>query len=91
MKHLFFILTMVILCSATPAEEKGELKVLIKGLDIIQGKLAIELLNAYEERVAEYWLFVESDTLEFIVPNLAQGDYALRFFHDENNNRGIWV
>jgi uncharacterized protein (DUF2141 family) len=86
MKHIFFILTILILCSSKPVEEKGELKVLIKGLDVFHGKVALELLNAHEEQVAEYWLFVESESLELIVPNLVQGDYALRFFHDENNN-----
>ncbi len=86
MKYIFFILTILILCSLRSVEEKGELKVLIRGLDVFQGKLAIELLNSNEEQVAEYWLFVESDTLELLVPDLVQGDYALRFFHDENNN-----
>lgn len=68
------------------AQEVVDLTVLFRGIENVTGKLAIELVDAHDEKVGEYWLFVESDMVELHVSNLPEGDYAIRFFHDENNN-----
>lgn len=86
MKFTLYILTLLLFGPPTLSEETVELNVLIQGLDVHEGKVAIELMNPNEERVREYWLFVDSDKVEFVVPELVIGDYAMRFFHDENNN-----
>ncbi len=86
MKYCFYVLTLLVLCSAKPSNDKVELTVVIQGLDVCKGKVAIELIDSKEVPIAEYWLFVESNAVELKVSDLTIGDYALRFFHDENDN-----
>jgi uncharacterized protein (DUF2141 family) len=62
------------------------LKASIHGIDNISGKMAIQVLKEDGEVFSEYWLPVESNEMSFEVNGLASGNYAVKFFHDENNN-----
>lgn len=94
MRHLFFLTFLIMNAFSISAQEGVGLTVHFQGIEVIKGKLAIELVDADEVKVGEYWLFVESDTVELFVPDLPVGDYAIRFFHDENNNGALdtnWI
>ncbi len=66
--------------------EKSSLKAIITGLEEPKGKVAIQICDDMGATFGEYWLFVESDEVGLFIPDLEAGNYALKFFHDENNN-----
>lgn len=76
---------MPLLLSAQPTE-KSSLKAHVQGLEVPHGKVAIQLCDEQGELVQEEWLFVTSNEVTFIVHDLPSGSYALKFFHDANNN-----
>lgn len=86
MDKLFILLLIVPLFAWAQPSDKATLKVLIKGLEEPKGKVAILLSDARGESVSEHWLFVEGKEVELDLHLLQPGRYALKFFHDANNN-----
>ena len=63
-----------------------ELTVEILGLKNDEGKVLIELLDANEKRVEGSSAFIKNKKAQISFDNLKTGKYAVRCFHDENNN-----
>jgi len=58
----------------------------IVDIEEVSGKMAIQLLDEKGDVYKEFWIPVTSRTLTLAVDDLPKGDYALKFFHDANNN-----
>jgi uncharacterized protein (DUF2141 family) len=86
--RIFILNVIVALLGYSPLvlEPMGSIKVKFEGLIETTGKLAIVLLDADGNQVGEYWIPVDDTTETLNVDALKPGHYALKFFHDANNN-----
>ncbi len=86
MKALIFLTMLMMHSFSQSGDEGGSLKATITGLKTAEGKVAILLCDENGTEVGQYWLFVESLEVVLDVPDLENGQYAIKFFHDINNN-----
>ncbi|NND94148.1 MAG: DUF2141 domain-containing protein [Flavobacteriales bacterium] len=84
-KILFICLVSPLFLWAQPSE-KSSLRALIRGLEEPQGKVAVVLTDYLGESISEHWLFVNDNEVLLEIDKLEAGRYALKFFHDANNN-----
>lgn len=76
----------------------GELTFTVHGLNVQKGSIAVRLVSAGHEKqwnektlgkivgTAEQRFLVQGESQTFVFKNIPDGIYALRFFHDENDN-----
>lgn len=65
------------------------LDVHINGFSSNKGKAFVELINEENKPIKQLVLPVENKTVHPKLTNLPKGNYALRVFHDENNNQKL--
>ena len=71
---------------------KGTLKVIIEGLKNDSGAVQIGLFNTEEswnekeEKFKGAIITIKDRRIEWIIEDIPFGEYAVRFFHDENGN-----
>jgi uncharacterized protein (DUF2141 family) len=72
--------------------ETGTLKVIIEGLENDRGEVQIGLFQDAEswddkkEKCSGAYLKINNNKADWILENVLYGEYAVRFFHDENLN-----
>lgn len=69
-----------------PTSEKVRLTATMTDIETVQGKLAIQILDADGEVYKESWIPVTSSEVTWVLEDISEGSYALKYFHDENNN-----
>lgn len=72
--------------SFTLHPRKSNLKIEVDNLRSRSGKLMFELRNAKDEVVKRWIADIQGKKTVVELSGLAPGTYALRLFHDENNN-----
>ena len=63
------------------------LKVQVLGLKNDNGKVMIQLMDQHKKTVKQAILSIKNQKAEWILNDIAGGRYAVRLFHDENNNQ----
>lgn len=77
--------------NALYAQHKVELT--IKGIEKVQGTVLVAVYNSAEtfmkKRLTSKKVVVTGKEATFIFENVAEGDYAISTFHDENDNNKL--
>lgn len=50
------------------------------------GKIGIEIFNGKGEKIQGAYVLIENDIAQWTVKDLPKGKYAVRYYHDENND-----
>jgi uncharacterized protein (DUF2141 family) len=69
--------------------KNNELSVKIVGLKNIKGSILLEILSEKNKAVHRVKIPVKSEDITFKYTDLATGKYAIRLFHDINNNNKL--
>lgn len=77
---------LVSLCLSGHVCQAYKLYVQVQGVRSDKGTLWVELLGVNEEPVAHQEVLVKEGTNTVVFDSLLSGDYAVRYFHDENEN-----
>ena len=85
-KKFMFIVAFAPLMLLAQPSDKASLSVKIQGLEEHKGKVAIALCDENGEEIQDYWIFVEGPDVVLDLSQLEMGTYAVKFFHDANNN-----
>ncbi|MBA4849541.1 DUF2141 domain-containing protein [Emticicia sp. BO119] len=83
-KILFFMLI-----SAVTLAQNPKLKVHIKGFENNKGKLMLEVLDAKKKSLKRLIQTIENRQVMVEIQDLSSGQYSVRVFHDENDNRKL--
>jgi uncharacterized protein (DUF2141 family) len=81
--------------NAEESTTSGTLKVIVEGLESDSGSVQIGLFNTEdswedkEEKFKGAIIPVKDKKAEWIIKNIPFGEYAIRFFHDENGNNAM--
>ncbi len=75
-----------ILVSNIAFAQKYTLKINIKGFENNKGKLYFQLLDAKENIIKQSTEVVDNKAVTIETKDLSAGRYAVKVFHDENNN-----
>lgn len=90
MKTKISILLLLLIASlsswAQTEEHTFTLEMTITGLASVEGKVGIQLLNADKEVVEQQNVRVEATTMQARFEGLAEGRYAVQYYHDANDN-----
>ena len=83
------MLTMILLLGTLQPNFSSNptLTVTITGLKNNDGKVMIQLMDEHKKTVKQAMLNIKNKKAEWIVNDISGGRYAIRLFHDENNNQ----
>ena len=84
MKEIFAIC--LFLASVTYLNAQSSLTVEIVNLESNKGVVIVDLLDTNEETVMDLTSEITDNTCTIAFKDLEDGSYAIRYFHDENNN-----
>jgi uncharacterized protein (DUF2141 family) len=62
------------------------LKIEIKGLKNSEGQVLLELSDAEKNLIDGFKQTIDHNSCTITIKNLSAGEYAFRYFHDENSN-----
>lgn len=99
-KIFFSYLLVTLLCSTSlvaqdstkAKQEKGDLLLIIKGFENEEGKALIALANTEENYQSQSEAYrtakidIENGEVQFTFEDLPFGEYAIKIFHDEDND-----
>lgn len=68
------------------AQNTYSLKVELIGLESDSGKIMFQLFNSDQKVIKEQYVKIKNKKAELVIENLEKGQYAVRVYHDENNN-----
>lgn len=68
---------------------QSTLAVEITGLENNKGKVIVALLDENEKDLSDQSSTIVNNTARVVFKNLKHGQYAIRYFHDENENREL--
>lgn len=83
-KVLFFMLI-----SATMMAQNPVLKITIKGFENNKGTLMLEVLDAQKKSVKRLVQPIVNKQVTLEIKDLSTGQYSVRVFHDENDNKKL--
>ncbi|RYU92730.1 DUF2141 domain-containing protein [Emticicia agri] len=83
-KILFFMLI-----SATVLAQNPVLKVNIKGFENNKGTLMLEVLDARKKSLKRLMQPIVNKQVSVEIKDLSAGQYSVRVFHDENDNKKL--
>jgi uncharacterized protein (DUF2141 family) len=85
MKKILLTCLIINICSAiTFAQYK--LSIEIKNLQNNEGQIHLYVFDEDQNKIAEKTEGIEHNECTIIIDNLSSGQYAFKYFHDENNN-----
>ena len=85
----FNIVKFIVMTIPFSSQHQVALHIEVSGLPNNQGKVALELYNEQQEIVAQRWGDISDKKSFFEFNDLPQGRYAVRLFHDANNNQKL--
>jgi len=71
---------------AMAATAQHSIKVNVTNLENNEGVVRIELINSDEKVVEQQAVEISNNTCELTFEKVKNGTYAIRYYHDENNN-----
>lgn len=84
MKTLLILMTSAIIGGSSM--QGYTLDISITNLKKAEGTLYLELMNEKGEEVGQYKKEITEKTCVLVLENIQPGTYAIRYYHDENNN-----
>ena len=91
---LITILSSLLLITAYGQDNKYELTLIVKNIRNDKGRLAAQLLNDEELQIEGKHIYIKGKVASAVFHNIPQGKYAIRIFHDENQNNKMdfnWI
>ena len=82
-----FIYTAIFAFMALFATAQNTVTVTVTGLKSSNGNLMLEMVDAKGKVVAQKLETISNKKSTIVIEDVKQGTYAIRFFHDENNNQ----
>jgi uncharacterized protein (DUF2141 family) len=89
MAKIFYLILIIFLFagqSQMTAQEKYNLEIKIENIRSEKGKIFFQFLDFNQKVLKEIVADIENGTCVIQLSGLKPGDYAFRYFHDENNN-----
>jgi len=86
MKTIATIIMSLIVLQGLAQSEGHTLTLEITGLETVDGKLGLRLLNADEEVVMQKMVLVTGSDMTATFENVTAGTYAVSYYHDANDN-----
>lgn len=83
------IITTAIFLTSIVGFSQNNLTVKINGLKTNSGTVRIQLFDSNEKIVLETTAKVSNNTCEVVFKELKSGNYAVSYFHDENDNQKL--
>jgi uncharacterized protein (DUF2141 family) len=83
---IFSIISFILLNISYGQNNKYELTLIVKNIRNDKGRLAAQLLNEEEQQIEGRHIYIKDKVASTVYHNLPQGKYAIRIFHDENQN-----
>jgi uncharacterized protein (DUF2141 family) len=83
---IFNIISFILLNISYGQNNKYELTLIVKNIRNDKGRLAAQLLNEEEQQIEGRHIYIKDKVASTVYHNLPQGKYAIRIFHDENQN-----
>lgn len=80
------ILASLLLNTTYGQDNKHELTLVVNNIRNDKGRLAVQLLNEEELQIKGKHIYIKGKAASAVFHNLPQGKYAVRIFHDENQN-----
>ena len=80
------ILTAFLLFVALFAKAQNTVTITVTGLKSSKGNLMLEMVDANNKVVAQKIEGISEKKSTVLIKNVKPGQYAIRFFHDENSN-----
>jgi len=87
MKKIFTLC--LFLASAIYINAQSSLTIEIVNLESNKGVVIVDLLDTNEETVMDQTSEITDNTCTIVFKDLDDGSYAIRYFHDENNNEEL--
>jgi len=84
MKNLKLTIAFALMAMAATAQHS--IKVNVTNLENNEGVVRIELINSDEKVVEQQAVEISNNTCELTFEKVKNGTYAIRYYHDENNN-----
>lgn len=85
MKKIF--LTYIVICSFSAISfAQYTLSIKISNLRNDNGQIHLYIFDQDENKIEEVHKKIENSECYIIIENLSSGEYAFKYFHDENNN-----
>jgi uncharacterized protein (DUF2141 family) len=75
-----------LICFSFPSFSQFKLEVEISGIRNTKGNLMLQLLDSKEKILEQEMIPVKDTIYSFTFADLAPGEYAVRYYHDENLN-----
>jgi len=75
-----------LICFTFPSFSQFKLEVEITGIRNNKGNLMLELLDSNEKAITQEMSPITDNKCSFTFSDLAPGQYAIRYYHDENLN-----
>ena len=91
---LITILSSLLLITTYGQDNKYELTLIVKNIRNDKGRLAAQLLNDEELQIEGKHIYIKGKVASAVFHNIPQGKYAIRIFHDENQNNKMdfnWI
>jgi len=82
---LFFLTTI----KSIAQNNSYSLKIHIVGLKSNDGKVLLQLFNDKEYLIIKKKTIIKNKSCSIYIPDLKQGKYFIRYFHDANNNNKL--
>jgi len=82
----FSVSLLLFICFNIPSFSQFKLEVEITGLKNNKGNLMLQLLNSKEEALKQEMSKITDNKCSFTFNDLLPGQYAIRYYHDENLN-----
>lgn len=92
---IFIIISFILFHNINAKDKVSELKLIIKGLRSSEGVVRIALANnkqtfeSYHDAYLGAVASIKNNNAEFIFENIPFGYYAVKVFHDEDNNNTL--
>jgi uncharacterized protein (DUF2141 family) len=91
---IFSIISFILLNISYGQNNKYELTLIVKNIRNDKGRLAAQLLNEEKQQIEGRHIYIKDKVASTVYHNLPQGKYAIRIFHDENQNNKMdfnWI
>lgn len=85
MNKIFFILSGLILIS-NYANSQCSIEIEISGIRSNEGKIMLQLLDENQKILTQKMCEIKNNKSVISIPNLNRDKYAIRYYHDENQN-----
>jgi uncharacterized protein (DUF2141 family) len=89
MRRSIFISITIVIFFTSIVNAQSSLQVEVTNLSSNKGHVSMELLNKDNQSLKGKTELIKENTCHITFTNLKDGNYAIRYFHDENSNKEL--